>query len=293
MLSAAWLPDRSAGPQCPHARAASHLLLAGIAPPPLAQRSCCAGRDAGRGAGVFGPPDQCLGAERVLQRRALGLGPARPGTARRPGQLRREPLRAGGRPTRRSPLPARCWKSAPWRNRADGERKPVRVIGVDALAVASVAPALMPVPARGRRPLRRLCARTRFFSIPRHGKRWHRNAGQEALRLQSGLQLRDAAGRRDRDGRRRPAGGDGHRRGAGLVRPPRPALAHRRAAARGRGPRSLRALAATCLPAWSRQNPATPRSAWTTCRAPIASTSRCWRWWRSSPAPSWCIRCSR
>src|SRR6478752_2089952 len=32
---------------------------------------------------------------------------------------------------------------------SDGVRKPVRVIGVDALAVASVAPALMPVPREG------------------------------------------------------------------------------------------------------------------------------------------------
>lgn len=60
----------------------SHLLLAGAAPPPLAQRGGGAGGDAGRGAGVLGPPDQRVGAERVLAGGALGQWPTRPGAAR-------------------------------------------------------------------------------------------------------------------------------------------------------------------------------------------------------------------
>ena len=46
------------------------------------------------------------------------------------------------------------------------------------------------------------------------------------------------------------AGRDGHRRGAGLLRPPGPALAHRREAAAGRGPRGLPAFAAAAGRAW-------------------------------------------
>ena len=142
----------------------------------------------------------------------------------------------------------------------DGERKPLRVIGVDALAVASVAPALMPVPREGADRFAVFAPDTVFLN-PAARQALAPPAGQQALRLQSGLPAARRCGGRHRGGRRRPAGGDGHRRGAGFVRPPRPAHAHRRAAARGRGPRGLRALAATACRAWSRQNLATPRSA--------------------------------
>jgi putative ABC transport system permease protein len=68
-----------------------------------------------------------------------------------------------------------------------GERKPVRVVGVDALVVASVAPALMPAPSAGADRLAILAPGTVFLNpaartlLP----------AQETLRLQTGLQLRE------------------------------------------------------------------------------------------------------
>ena len=72
---------------------------------------------------------------------------------------------------------------------ADGQRKPLRVIGVDALAVAALAPALMPVPAEGSERLAVL-APGQVFLNP--AARQAFGATTEVLRLQSGLQLREA-----------------------------------------------------------------------------------------------------
>jgi putative ABC transport system permease protein len=69
-----------------------------------------------------------------------------------------------------------------------GERKPVRVIGVDALVVAGVAPALMPVPDRGADRLA-LFAPDAVFVNP--AARQSIAAGQSTLRLQSGLAPRE------------------------------------------------------------------------------------------------------
>jgi putative ABC transport system permease protein len=69
-----------------------------------------------------------------------------------------------------------------------GERKPVRVIGIDALVVASVAPALMPVPDRGADRLA-LFAPDAVFVNP--AARQLIAAGQSTLRLQSGLAPRE------------------------------------------------------------------------------------------------------
>ncbi|HXD41691.1 MAG TPA: FtsX-like permease family protein [Ramlibacter sp.] len=69
----------------------------------------------------------------------------------------------------------------------NGERKSVRVIGVDALVVSSVAPALMPVPSGDAQRLAIFAPATVFLNpaarmLP---------GGREMLRLQSGLQLRE------------------------------------------------------------------------------------------------------
>jgi putative ABC transport system permease protein len=69
---------------------------------------------------------------------------------------------------------------------ANGERKSVRVVGVDALVVTAVAPALIPVPARGADRFAIFAPRTVFLnpaarSLPR--------GPGETLRLQSGLRL--------------------------------------------------------------------------------------------------------
>ena len=58
--------------------AAAPALLAGAAPPSVAQRRRARRGDARRGAGVLGAPDQRLGAGRVRARGALGQRPARP-----------------------------------------------------------------------------------------------------------------------------------------------------------------------------------------------------------------------
>jgi putative ABC transport system permease protein len=71
-------------------------------------------------------------------------------------------------------------------------RKPVRVIGVDALLVASVAPALMPVPREGADRLA-VFAPNAVFLNPAARQALAPGTRQEALRLQSGLQLREAA----------------------------------------------------------------------------------------------------
>ena len=69
-----------------------------------------------------------------------------------------------------------------------GERKPLRVVGVDALIVASVAPALMPVPASGADRFAVFAPATVFLNPAAR-----QALGSEAatLRLQSGLQLRE------------------------------------------------------------------------------------------------------
>ena len=72
---------------------------------------------------------------------------------------------------------------------ANGERKPVRVVGVDALLVASVAPALMPVPAPGADRLAIFEPGTVFLNPA--ARRLPTDSTPPGLRLQSGLQLRD------------------------------------------------------------------------------------------------------
>ena len=70
----------------------------------------------------------------------------------------------------------------------NGERKPVRVVGVDALVVSSAAPALMPAPA-GEDRFAVFAANTVFLN-PAAQKLAIEAAGK-TLRLQSGLQLRE------------------------------------------------------------------------------------------------------
>jgi putative ABC transport system permease protein len=69
-----------------------------------------------------------------------------------------------------------------------GERRPVRVIGVDALVVAGVAPALMPVPDRGADRLALFAPDTVFVNP---AARQLIAPGQSTLRLQSGLAPRE------------------------------------------------------------------------------------------------------
>jgi putative ABC transport system permease protein len=71
---------------------------------------------------------------------------------------------------------------------AQGERKPVRVIGIDALVVASVAPALMPVPDRGADRLALFAPDAVFVNA---AARQLIAAGQQTLRLQSGMEPRE------------------------------------------------------------------------------------------------------
>ncbi|MFC5497905.1 ABC transporter permease [Caenimonas terrae] len=71
---------------------------------------------------------------------------------------------------------------------ADGRRLPIRVVGVDALVVSAVAPALMPQPAAGGDRLALLAPGTVFLNAA--AQRLVAGAG---VRLQSGLQLRDAS----------------------------------------------------------------------------------------------------
>ena len=69
----------------------------------------------------------------------------------------------------------------------DGRRLPIRVVGVDALVVAAVAPALMPQPAASADRLALLAPGTVFLNPAAQ-----RIAPGATLRLQSGLQLREA-----------------------------------------------------------------------------------------------------
>ncbi|MBI2768842.1 MAG: FtsX-like permease family protein [Burkholderiales bacterium] len=69
---------------------------------------------------------------------------------------------------------------------ADGQRKPVRVLGLDALVVAAVAPALMPVPAQGMDRLALFEPGSVFLNPAARAL-----VGSGALRLQSGLALRE------------------------------------------------------------------------------------------------------
>jgi putative ABC transport system permease protein len=71
---------------------------------------------------------------------------------------------------------------------AQGEHRPVRVIGVDPLVVASVAPALMPVPDRGADRLA-LFAPDAAFANP--AARQSMASGEATLRLQAGLAPRE------------------------------------------------------------------------------------------------------
>ena len=71
---------------------------------------------------------------------------------------------------------------------ADGRRLPIRVVGVDALVVAAVAPALMPQPTAGADRLALLAPGTVFLNPAAQ-----RVVAGGTARLQSGLQLREAA----------------------------------------------------------------------------------------------------
>ena len=71
---------------------------------------------------------------------------------------------------------------------ADGRRLPIRVVGVDALVVAEVAPALMPQPSAGADRLALLAPGTVFLNPAAQ-----RVVAGGTARLQSGLQLREVA----------------------------------------------------------------------------------------------------
>ena len=74
---------------------------------------------------------------------------------------------------------------------ATGERKPIRVVGIDALVVASVAPALMPVPAPDAGRMALFAPATLFLNPA--ARLLLQSAGARAsIRLQTGLQLREA-----------------------------------------------------------------------------------------------------
>jgi putative ABC transport system permease protein len=73
----------------------------------------------------------------------------------------------------------------------NGGRKPLRVIGVDALVVASVAPALIPVPSPGADRLAIFAPATVFLN-PSARQMLEAGTAQAAIRLQSGLRLREA-----------------------------------------------------------------------------------------------------
>ena len=70
----------------------------------------------------------------------------------------------------------------------DGRRVPLRVVGIDALVVAAVAPALLPQPAAGADRMALLAPATVFLNAAAR-----RLATGATVRLQSGLQLREAA----------------------------------------------------------------------------------------------------
>ena len=112
-----------------------------------------AGGDAGRGAGVLGAADQCLGADRVFQRGALGQRPARPRAARlREGGFDEALFARVAAHPQVSRWPARCWSWTPDALAAGGQRVALRVLGVDALVVRAAGPGLMPGPAERGEP---------------------------------------------------------------------------------------------------------------------------------------------
>ena len=76
---------------------------------------------------------------------------------------------------------------------AGGQRKPVRIVGVDALLVASVAPALMPVPASQADRFAVFAPATVFLNPA--ARQWialGAAADGDRLQLQTGLQMREA-----------------------------------------------------------------------------------------------------
>jgi putative ABC transport system permease protein len=68
----------------------------------------------------------------------------------------------------------------------DGKRQPLRIVGVDALAVAAVAPALMPVPARGADRMALFAPGTAFLNPAAR-----QLFATPVLQVQTGLQLRE------------------------------------------------------------------------------------------------------
>jgi putative ABC transport system permease protein len=111
----------------------------------VAQCSGGAGRDAGGGAGVFGAPDQCVGPVSEFSQAVRSVN----------GQPDLELRATGGFDERlyarvathpQVALASPVLEVSTYGPPADGQRKPLRVVGVDALVVARVAPALMPMP---------------------------------------------------------------------------------------------------------------------------------------------------
>jgi hypothetical protein len=123
----------------------AHLLLAGTAPPPLAQCGGGGGGDAGRGAGVFGAPDQRLGAGRVFAGGARVNGQPDLELRAMQGALD-EALFARVATHPQVALASPVLELSTYATGPDRKRVPVRVVGVDALLWPAMAPALMPLP---------------------------------------------------------------------------------------------------------------------------------------------------
>ena len=257
----------------------------------LAPRRRAAGGGAGRGAGVFGAPDQQLGAGRVLGRGALGQRRARPQRCAASATASTKRCTSASRPTQRWRVASPVLEVDTYVPRA-GRRPRRRARARHRRAGGGAAGAgLLPRPAAGEDRLAFLDPAPVFLNAAARDRCGA--ADGQTLELQSGPGLADAARGRQR-GRRRPAaGGDGHRRRAGAFRHGRPPLAHRPAAGARHRPRGAAGAAGAAARRARRWRPTRPSSACRTCRAPTASTSPCWRWWRCSSAPSWCSRWSR
>jgi putative ABC transport system permease protein len=117
-------------------------------------------------------------------------------------------------------------------------RLPLRIIGVDVLAVGAMAPALMPVPSSSAERFALFAPGTVFLN-PAARQLF---SGDSCACKAASNYARHRGGQRGR--RRRAAGGDGHRRRARPLRQGRPALAHRRAAQARRRCAALHRLAA-------------------------------------------------
>jgi putative ABC transport system permease protein len=130
-------------------------------------------------------------------------------------------------PTRRWRWPARCWNCDQCL-RQRRRRVPLRVVGLDPLVAASLAPALIPQPARDADRMALFAPATVFLNPAARdalaGDRCGCRRACNCARCAVAGSVTAAGG---------AAGGDGHRRRAGPVRARRRALAHRRQAAPG------------------------------------------------------------